>query len=86
MDNAYIDVNNLWCLPKKVNLRIGRQNVMYGSGFVMFDGKSQYASTSLYFDGIKASVKFDDRAILDAFYLKAQENICFRPSCSQQSV
>jgi hypothetical protein len=74
VDNAYIDVNNLWCLPKQVNLRLGRQNMMYGSGFVLFDGQSQFASTSLYFDGVKASVKFSDNAILDTFYLNDQEN------------
>jgi len=71
LDNAYIDVNNIWC--QNLNLRMGRQNVQYGTGFVIFDGKSQYSSTSLYFDGVKATMKFTDRAALDAFYLNAQE-------------
>jgi hypothetical protein len=73
VDNAYIDVNNLWCLPKTVNLRLGRQNLMYGSGFILFDGQSQYASTSLYYDGVKGTIKFSDRAVLDAFYMNDQE-------------
>jgi hypothetical protein len=73
VDNAYIDVNNMWCLPKTLNLRLGRQNMMYGSGFVLFDGQSQYASTSLYFDGVKGTLKFSDKAVLDAFYLNDQE-------------
>jgi hypothetical protein len=74
VDNAYIDLNNLWCMPKQVNLRLGRQNMMYGTGFVLFDGQSQFASTSLYFDGVKATVKFSDNAVLDTFYLNDQEN------------
>lgn len=72
VDNAYVDVNNIGCSP--LSLRLGRQNMMYGSGFVMFDGQSQYGSTSLYFDGVKASLKLGDSAVLDGFYLIDQEN------------
>lgn len=72
LDNAYIDMRYFAELP--LHLRLGRQNVMYGSGFVVFDGQSQYASTSLYFDGIKATLEPRDNWKLDILYLKDQEN------------
>ena len=73
VENAYIDVNKFFGLP--VSLRFGRQNLMYGSGFVVFDGQSQYASTALFFDGVKMSWDITDNTKLDLFYLKEQENV-----------
>lgn len=67
VDNAYIDVK----MP--VALRIGRQNVMYGTGFVLFDGNSQFGSTSIFLDGVKASWKFNDQVTLDGLYFKDWE-------------
>ena len=72
VENAFVDVKSLWGVP--VDLRLGRQNMMYGSGFVLFDGQSQYASTSLYFDGVKGTFNFCDTAKLDVFYMVDQEN------------
>lgn len=72
VDQAYINVANFFDLP--VTLKVGRQNLMYGSGFVLFDGQSQMASTSLYFDGIKTSIKLGENAVLDGLYFKDQEN------------
>ena len=71
VDNAYIDVKNIFALP--ASLRVGRQNLMYGSGFILFDGQSQYASTSIYFDGVKLSFNLGQNAVLDALYFKDQE-------------
>ncbi len=51
LDNAYIEARNMFNLP--VDLTLGRQNLIYGSGFVILDGQSQFASTSIYFDGVK---------------------------------
>jgi hypothetical protein len=73
VDNAYIDVNNFLGAP--VDLRMGRQDVMYGSGFVVFTGMSDVASTAFYFDGIKASLRFSKAAKLDLLCLKDKENI-----------
>ncbi len=71
VDNAYIDVNRFFGMP--VNLRLGRQNLMYGTGFVLFDGQSQYASTSVYFDGVKLTWDITEKAKLDLLYFKDQE-------------
>ena len=72
VDNAYIDIKSMWGVP--FDLRLGRQNMMYGSGFVLFDGQSQFASTSLYFDGVKGTLNFTEGIKLDMFYMMDQEN------------
>ena len=72
VDNAYINVDNFFQLP--ISIRLGRQNLMYGSGFVLFDGNSQFASTSIFFDGIKATWHINDKMKLDCLYFKDMEN------------
>jgi len=65
-------VAKIFNLP--LNIRFGRQNLMYGSGFVLFDGQSQFASTSIFLDGIKLSWNISDNAVLEGFYFKDEEN------------
>ena len=72
LENAYIDVKSFLSIP--LDLRFGRQNLIYGSGFVILDGQSQYASTSIYFDGVKMTAHFTPQITLDAFYMIDQEN------------
>ena len=72
LDNAYIQVRNLLGLP--VDATIGRQNLIYGTGFVILDGQSQFASTSIYFDGVKLRWHITDKITLDGLYMKDQEN------------
>jgi len=72
LDNAYVNVRNLFDLP--MELTVGRQNLMYGGGFVLFDGNSQFASTNNYLDGLKLSWHPSGDAVLDAFYMLDEEN------------
>ncbi len=72
MDNVYININKIFELP--INLRFGRQNLVYGSGFVLFDGQSQFASTSAYFDGIKLTYDISEKVTVDLLYFKDEEN------------
>ncbi len=72
LDNAYINVKSLLGLP--VEGTFGRQNLIYGSGFVVLDGQSQFASTSIYFDGVKLRWHITDNVMLDGLYMKDQEN------------
>jgi len=72
LDNAYINVRNLLGLP--VDATIGRQNLIYGTGFVILDGQSQFGSTSIYFDGVKLRWHITDSITLDGLYMKDQEN------------
>lgn len=72
LDNAYVNVRNIFGLP--VEGTFGRQNLIYGSGFVILDGQSQFGSTSIYFDGVKLRWHITDQLMLDGFYMKDQEN------------
>lgn len=71
LDNAYIEARNMLNLP--VDMTFGRQNLIYGSGFVILDGQSQFASTSIYFDGVKLRWHITDKMYLDGLYMKDQE-------------
>lgn len=72
LDNAYVEARNLFGSP--VDGTFGRQNLIYGSGFVLLDGQSQFASTSIYFDGVKLRWHLTDTMTLDGLYMKDQEN------------
>lgn len=72
LDNAYVNVRSMFDLP--LDLTLGRQNLMYGGGFVIFDGNSQFASSSQYFDGVKLSWHPSGNAVLDTFYMQDEEN------------
>jgi len=72
LDNAYVEARKMFDLP--VDMTFGRQNLIYGSGFVILDGQSQFASTSIYFDGVKLRLHLTDKMTLDALYMKDQEN------------
>lgn len=45
-ENAYVD----WKLDPAVSVRVGRQNLMRGEGFVLFDGTSGDGSRTAYFN------------------------------------
>jgi hypothetical protein len=52
VDNLNLDVKNL--LGGKLNLRIGRQDLIYGSGKMIFDGTPEDGSRTIYFNAVKA--------------------------------
>ncbi len=72
VDNAYITVDNFF--GSNFKFQAGRMNLIYGSGFVLFDGNSQFASTSIYFDGVKIAIPLGDNAVLDTLYFLDEEN------------
>ena len=63
VDNLYLDVKNLFggC----VDLRIGRQDLMYGAGRVILDGTPGDGSRTLFFDAAKAVIRIDKENTLD---------------------
>jgi hypothetical protein len=72
VDAAYIEVDRPFDLP--ANLRLGRQSVSYGSGFVVFDGQSHIGSTAVYFDGARLRLSPGRGVNADLLYLIDQEN------------
>jgi hypothetical protein len=71
VDAAYVDVKDLFGLP--FDVQAGRQNLMYGSGWVIFDGQSQFGSTSAYMDGVRAVWRVREDIAFDALYFKDEE-------------
>lgn len=57
VDNLYLDANDLF--DGWLDLRVGRQDLMYGAGRVIMDGTPMDGSRSLYMDAIKATINFD---------------------------
>jgi len=72
VENSYITVNDFF--GSNFIFQAGRMNLMYGSGFVLFDGNSQFASTSLYFDGVKLTMPIGKKSKIDALYFIDEEN------------
>jgi hypothetical protein len=72
VDAAYIEVDRPGNLP--ANLRVGRQALSYGSGFVVFDGQSHIGSTAVYFDGARLRLTPGAGVNADLLYVLDQEN------------
>lgn len=68
---SYIEVENLWGWP--LNLRIGRQEFILGSGFLIGNNDGKALFTGLSFDGINL-VYTGDTLSLGAFAAKLGEN------------
>ncbi len=68
-DNIYVDIKRPFDLP--VSVRFGRQDFIYGKGFVLFDGTPLDGSRSNYTDGIKATLHLDDlKTNIDALIME----------------
>ncbi len=65
-DQLYAEFRNL--LDGKLSLKIGRQDMIYGTGKIMLDGTPGDGSRTIFFDAIKASLNLDDNQI-DLFAL-----------------
>ena len=71
LDNLYLDVRDL--LWDRVDLRIGRQDLMYGAGRMIFEGTPMDGSRSFFFDAAKAVIKITEKNTIDVlgFYNSA---------------
>lgn len=78
-DHLYVDIHNL--LDGKLNLRVGRQDLIYGTGKVMLEGSPEDGSRTIYFNAIKASLKIGT-ATIDAFgiYNPAEDDLAIHPT------
>lgn len=68
---AYVNVKNLWGTP--LSLRVGRQELVYGSEFLMGNNSSMPIAPGLSFDGIKLGFA-NDMFKVDAFAAKLAES------------
>lgn len=70
-DNAWAEVRDI--LGTGLTLRAGRQDLVYGEGFVILDGTPYDGSQTISFDAAKLSYK-SDWGTTDLIYSKLQEN------------
>jgi len=64
-DNLYLEARDL--LDKTVDIRAGRQELLYGNGRVLMDGTPGDGSRTLYFNAVKATIKSIPDSQLDLF-------------------
>lgn len=68
-DNLYFDLKRPFNLP--ISVRMGRQDIIYGKGFIMLDGTPQDGSRTNYFDAIKGTLHLDDiKTNIDALVIE----------------
>jgi hypothetical protein len=67
LDNLYLDIKNL--IDGRLDLRIGRQDLMYGAGRVILEGTPSDGSRTIFFDAVKATVHLTPKSSLDAFVI-----------------
>ncbi len=72
LDNFYLDANDLF--DGWLDLRAGRQDLVYGSGRVLLDGTPGDGSRTISMDAIKASINFDEekKNVLDVLAIYNQ--------------
>ncbi len=66
-ENLYIDIKDLDGIP--VDLRIGRQDLKYGDGFLIRDGTPLAADRTKYFNAVKATWKITQNSSVDLLYI-----------------
>ena len=66
IDNLYFTANNLW---DALDLKVGRQDMAFGSKRVISDGTGGDGSRSAYFDAVRLTWHADEARTLDAFVL-----------------
>lgn len=64
-DNLYLDVRGL--LDNKLDLRVGRQDLIYGTGKVILEGTPGDGSRTIYFNAVKATLKVVPETTIDVF-------------------
>ncbi len=79
-DNLYLDVRNVW--DGNLNLRIGRQELIYGSGNVIYEGTPGDGSRTLYFNAVKAIWKALPKTEVDFFalYNEPEDELAIHPA------
>ena len=82
IDQLNVRINKPLDLP--VWLTVGRQNIMLGEGFVMFDGSPLDGSRSAYFNAIRLDWRPGGSHELTAFYTKMNKTDDFLPVIDEE--
>lgn len=71
IDNSYIQLSEPFGTP--ISLRLGRQDLAYGEGFLVKEGTPADESRTLYFDAIRLTVDLGESNTADIFAAKINE-------------
>ena len=72
-DNLYVDIRKL--ANDQLDLRIGRQELIYGTGKVILEGTPKDGSRTIYFNAAKATWRFSKDTSLDIFGVYVPEDM-----------
>ncbi len=72
IDNSYIQLSELFDTP--ISLRLGRQDLAYGEGFLVKEGTPADESRTFYFDAIRITIDLGENTTADIFAAKISEN------------
>jgi len=73
LDNLFLEIRNL--MGRQVDLRVGRQDLMYGNGMVILEGTPKDGSRTIYFNAAKLTIREIPDTTLDllAIYNAAED-------------
>lgn len=79
-DHAYADIHGL--LGDTLDLRIGRQDLIYGTGKVILEGTPGDGSRTIYFNAVKATYKGVAKNTIDVFgiYNESEDELAINPA------
>ncbi len=73
VDNSFVEWSNPLGI-EPLTLKAGRQDLIYGEGFMILDGQDNVGSMAIAFDGIKSSWALGEGTNLDLFGMKIEEH------------
>ncbi len=78
VENLYLEVKDVFNLP--IDLRLGRQDLIYGEGFLILEGTTMDAYRSTYFNAAKATVTYHNNQCLDLVYITNHKTDSYLPA------
>ncbi|MCP4157120.1 MAG: alginate export family protein, partial [bacterium] len=81
-DNLYLKWKNVGNMP--LTLTLGRQNIIFGEGFIMLEGHPLDGSRSIYFNAVRADYQLKKNHLLTAFYTYVPDRDDILPRLNDQ--
>lgn len=84
VDNLYLKFKSTERFP--VSFTVGRQNLIFGEGFILMDGNPLDGSRSIFFDAVRSDIKVKNAGIFSLLWFSAPEQDHFLPviNCKNQ--
>jgi len=78
IETLFLEMKNIAGIP--LDLKAGRQDIMYGDGFVVYDGTPSERDRSNYFNAIRATWRLHPNHSIDLVYLNDPKTDRFLPT------